>query len=301
VSKMKWVAAALGLTLILSACGAKQEAVQTGGQDEQTEAVAASGEQDAGAVESENAEGALKDGQYRAEYDRNDVRNWKAFVDVKVEGGKITKAYYDYVNEKGDLRTNDENYTKNFEAVNKMTPRAAFDQLEGKLLDAQDIAKVDAVAGATHSSRNFNELAVAALAKAASGDTATAIVNLYEDGVYKVEAEDFDSHGWKPTLELTIKDHNIAGVDFDYVNPDGKLKSTDEEYKAAMEAQSGTYPEKYMAELEQQLIDKQQIGAVDAISGATHSSENFHALVEYALDDLAEIGQTEPAKMKFEE
>lgn len=249
----------------------------------------------------EPAAGAFVDGTYKGIYDRKDVRNWTAYVEVTVKDGKIEKAYYDYTNENGDLRTNDANYTEAFKGANKMTPREAFDKLGENLVSVQDAAKVDVVSGATHSSRNFNELAAAALEKAKAGDTTDAIVNLYDDGTYKVEADAFDDHGWKPFVELVIKDHKIDSVNFDYLNEEGKLKTEDEGYKSAMEPQSGTYPEKYTGELEQQLIEKQLIGDVDAVSGATTSSNNFHALVEVALDDMAEIGDTSSKAIKITE
>ncbi|GIO39832.1 hypothetical protein J41TS12_46930 [Paenibacillus antibioticophila] len=123
----------------------------------------------------------------------------------------------------------------------------------------------------------------------------------YVDGSYKVEADAFDSHGWKPFIELVIKDHKIDSVNFDYVNEEGAMKTESAEYKAAMEPQSGTYPEKYTAELEQQLIDKQSISDVDVITGATTSSNNFHALVKVALDDLAVTGETSTKAITIEE
>lgn len=123
----------------------------------------------------------------------------------------------------------------------------------------------------------------------------------YVDGTYKVEADAFDAHGWKPFVELVIKDQKIDAVNFDYVNEAGVMKSEDEGYKAAMEPQSGTYPEKYTAELEQQLIDKQAIGDVDVITGATTSSNNFHALAEVALDELAKTGEASTKAIKIAE
>lgn len=244
----------------------------------------------------------FQDGVYHAEYDRSDVRNWKAFVDVTVKDGKITEAYYDYTNEAGDLRTEDEGYTEGFSAANNgMTPREAFDELGVRLVEEQDIEKVDAVSGATHSSRNFNELVSAALENAIDGDTGNAIATLYEDGLYRVEADAFDEHGWKPFVEVQVTDGNVAGVTFDYEDESGNLKTADAEYKKNMEAQSGTYPEKYTNELEQQLLDKQIISQVDTITGATQSSANFVALVEYALDDMAEVGDTQTAVIKLDE
>ena len=247
------------------------------------------------------AEASYYDGQYHAEYGRYDVRNWRPYIDITIKDGEITKAYYDYTNEAGDKRTDDESYTEGFSGANNgMTPREAFDKLESYLVDSQDIEAVDVVSGATHSSRNFVELATAALQKASDGDTTSATVQLYEDGTYRVEADAFDEHGWKPFVELTIANDQITDVTFDYTNDSGGLKTTDEQYKADMEAESGTYPEKYTTELEQQLIQKQVISQVDAISGATSSSKNFTALVEYALDDMAEIGETEPGIIELE-
>lgn len=242
-----------------------------------------------------------QDGVYHAEYDRKDARNWIPYVDITIKDGKITKAYYDYKNDAGDIRTNDENYSKSFSAANNgMTPRQAFDKLGTALVDKQDIKKVDAVSGATHSSRNFTELSTAALNNAVKGDTATAKIPLYDDGVYKVEADAFDDKGWKPFLELTIKGDKITNVVFDYKDQSGNLKTADAEYKKNMEAATKTYPEKYTKELTQQLIDKQVISQVDAVTGATTSSKNFTALVEYALDDMAEVGDTQPAVIKLE-
>ncbi|MGG6312175.1 FMN-binding protein [Paenibacillus macerans] len=296
MKNVKMIGTALILALALTACGGNDKEATNN-----TGAVNGSANEPAATTDNAGTAGAYKDGTYKGIYDRKDVRNWTAYVEVTVKDGKIEKAYYDYTNENGDLRTNDENYTNAFKDANKMTPREAFDQLGTKLVEVQEAAKVDAVTGATHSSRNFNELAAAALEHAKSGDSSDAVVNLYDDGTYKVEADAFDEHGWKPQLELVIKDHKIDAVTFDYVNEEGKLKTEDAEYKAAMEPQSGTYPAKYTEELEKQLVEKQQIGDVDAISGATTSSNNFTALVEYALDDMAEVGDASTKAIKIEE
>ena len=127
------------------------------------------------------------DGTYRAEFDRYDPRNWIPYVEITIKDGKITKAYYDYTNEAGDKRTEDKAYMEAFSAVsNGMTPREAFDKLGRELVDTQDIGKVDAVSGATHSSRNFTKLVPAALVKAAAGGTEKARIRMYIDGIYKI-------------------------------------------------------------------------------------------------------------------
>jgi major membrane immunogen (membrane-anchored lipoprotein) len=122
----------------------------------------------------------------------------------------------------------------------------------------------------------------------------------YQDGVYKVEADAFDERGWKPFIEVTIKDDQITNVVFDYKDESGNLKTADAEYKKNMEEKTGTYPEKYSKELAQQLLDKQDISQVDAVTGATSSSSNFITLAQYALDDMAEDGDTQPALIKVD-
>lgn len=240
--------------------------------------------------------GAFKDGIYKAIYDRNDVRNWKAFVEITVKDGKVAEAKYDYTNDKGEMRTDNKGYSDAFKAANGYTPKEGFTKLGERLVAAQDAEKVDTLTGATHSTKNFKQLAAAALESAKKGDTAEAVIPLYQDGVYKVAFDNFDAHGWKGQIELEIKDHKISNITFDYVNKDGKLKTQDEGYKAAME-KSGTYPGKFIPELQQSLLDKQIISTVDAVAGATASSNDFKALVEFALDDMAEKGNTSPMTM----
>lgn len=117
----------------------------------------------------------------------------------------------------------------------------------------------------------------------------------YKDGSYKVEFDKFDANGWKGQLELTVKADKITAVVFDYVNKDGKKKSVDEAYKAAMEPKTKTYPGKFIPELTKSLLDKQAVASVDTITGATTSTNEFKTLAKYALDDMAKKGTTTPA------
>jgi major membrane immunogen (membrane-anchored lipoprotein) len=125
--------------------------------------------------------------------------------------------------------------------------------------------------------------------------TEPAKTSTYKDGTYKVEFDKFDANGWKGQLELTVKTDKITAVKFDYVNKDGKLKSADAAYKAAMEPKTKTYPAKFIPELQQKLIDKQDVAAVDAVAGATGSTNEFKTLAKYALDEMAKKGVTTPA------
>jgi major membrane immunogen (membrane-anchored lipoprotein) len=105
-----------------------------------------------------------------------------------------------------------------------------------------------------------------------------------KDGVYKATQDKADNYGWKGFVEIEVKDGKIATVKFDYENKDGALKSKDEAYKASMEPVSKTYPEKAFAELQASLVEKQDVTAVIAVSGATTSSNDFLTLAKQALE-----------------
>lgn len=104
----------------------------------------------------------------------------------------------------------------------------------------------------------------------------------YEDGTFNVELE-ADERGWKPILEITVENGKITEVNYDEVNEEGVLKSTDEEYAESMKGVSGVSPAEAYELLEKDLIDKQDVDKVDMVSGATTSSENFKELVNEAL------------------
>lgn len=113
-----------------------------------------------------------------------------------------------------------------------------------------------------------------------------------QDGTYRLEEKDFDDHGWKVFLEITVEDGKITSADYDYINEDGLLKSADEEYQEAMEATSGIGPKEFTKELSDALVATQDAQEIDIVSGATSSSETF---LNYAqqLIQAAQKGETD--------
>lgn len=105
----------------------------------------------------------------------------------------------------------------------------------------------------------------------------------YKDGTYYAEEKEFSEQGWKGLVTVIVKDGKITNVFYDEINKEGKLKSFDPEYGPKMKEKSGTTPVEAYAKLEQSVIDKQKAEAVDVVSGATHTSEAFKALVAEAL------------------
>lgn len=105
----------------------------------------------------------------------------------------------------------------------------------------------------------------------------------YEDGTYTAETE-FDSNGYKGTIEIVVSGGKITSVDYDELNEAGDKKSEDAEYAEMMEGVSGITPAKAYDQLEKALISKQNADDVDLVSGATTSAETFKALVKEALN-----------------
>lgn len=129
-------------------------------------------------------------------------------------------------------------------------------------------------------------LLVSLLGACGSDDASTA--KDLKDGSYKAEYEAFDDHGYKPTIEVTIKDGEITAVDYDELAEDGTKKSEDDSYGGGkMDPMPGeVYPQ-----LEEAAVDAQSAD-VDTVSGATHSSDSFKALLGHVLSELAPKGTT---------
>ncbi len=121
-------------------------------------------------------------------------------------------------------------------------------------------------------------------APAASAPAPAAATGL-KDGSYKAAQDKYDDYGWKGQIAIEVKDGKISSVDFDYVNKDNKLKSQDQGYIKAMEDKTKVNLAKAMEELESTLVSKQDAAAVNAVSGATASSNDFKGLAEIALKD----------------
>lgn len=110
------------------------------------------------------------------------------------------------------------------------------------------------------------------------------------DGTYKLEEKNY-SHGYRVVFTIEVKDGKIVESDYDYVNEKGESKKDDAEYNKSMQDKSGTAPEKYIPELNEELVKTQNPADVEVVTGATHSSDAFK---EYAqkLIDAAEKGDT---------
>lgn len=104
----------------------------------------------------------------------------------------------------------------------------------------------------------------------------------YADGDYTAESE-VDDHGYKGVINISVKDGKIKTVDYDEYSAEGDKKSEDADYSNTMQGVSGTTPKEAYEKLVGQLIEKQDPDKVEAVSGATGSSEIFKNLAKEAL------------------
>ena len=113
-----------------------------------------------------------------------------------------------------------------------------------------------------------------------------------EDGTYRAEYADFDAKGYKDFVEVTFEGGKVIKVVADAINgKDGSLKSESPEFREEMKRISGTYPEKYYADLINQYLANPNAEEIDIVAGATESSESFIVLLK-ALEKSMRAGYT---------
>ncbi|MBF0779263.1 FMN-binding protein [Streptococcus cuniculi] len=111
-----------------------------------------------------------------------------------------------------------------------------------------------------------------------------------KDGTYSAES-DADDRGYKIVHTITVKDGKITESTFDYEDKDGKMKSENEEYNKMMSEKAGVSAKEAIEKLNAGLVEKQDVEAVEVVSGATHTSEDFKKSTT-ALLAAAEKGDT---------
>ena len=117
-----------------------------------------------------------------------------------------------------------------------------------------------------------------------------------KNGYYTAEMEDYD-YGWKEYVCIFVKNDTIVSVEFNAKDPSGFIKAWDNAYMENMKPVSGTYPNEYTRLYGTSLLGSQDIEAVDTVTGATHSGNNFYKLVSAAMEQARE-GDSEVAVVR---
>lgn len=108
--------------------------------------------------------------------------------------------------------------------------------------------------------------------------------NALKDGTYADKGQT-DDRGNTPEISIEVKGGKITTVKYDEVNADGLGKSVNEAYnKSMLDKGSKSSPSTAFPELQDALVKKQDVAAVDAVSSVTTSSDSFKALATKVLE-----------------
>lgn len=105
-----------------------------------------------------------------------------------------------------------------------------------------------------------------------------------QEGYYTAIASEYSATGWKEYITIYVRDNHIISVEYDAKNASGFIKSWDMDYMRRMNAVNDTYPNEYCRIYADELKNRQDPQNIDAVSGATHSYENFILLAQAAID-----------------
>lgn len=236
----------------------------------------------------------MEDGTYRLEETDFDDNGWKVFLEITVEDGKIVSVGYDYINDDGLLKSEDEEYQDAMFKVSGKGPKEFTKELSDALVAAQDAKEIDIISGATGSSETFMNYAQQLIQAAQKGETDTIMIHNQsplQDGKYSLEEKNIGSTGWRFVMNMTVENGKIIKSDYNYLNADGELKTDDEEYQEIMTEKSGLGPQDFVPKLNQALVETQNPSQIDMISGATHSTEVFK-IYAAQLVNAAQKGDT---------
>jgi len=110
------------------------------------------------------------------------------------------------------------------------------------------------------------------------------------DGYYTAEMKDYEN-GWKEFVTICVSGGKIVDVEYNARNASGYIKSWDMAYMRRMNSKVGMYPNAYTRLYASQLLELQNAEDIDAVTGATHSGENFRKMAGVLLEK-AKTGDT---------
>ncbi|MBF0787590.1 MULTISPECIES: FMN-binding protein [unclassified Streptococcus] len=158
----------LAATFALVACGAKEDKKDTAMSSSETTMSSSAAETKMMAE--------LKDGTYSAE-SAPDERGFKIVHTITVKDGKITESKFDYEDKDGKMKSENEEYNKMMSEKAGISAKETIEKLNAALVEKQDVAAVEVVSGATHTSEDFKKSTTALLAAAEKGDTAKVMLD----------------------------------------------------------------------------------------------------------------------------
>ncbi|MDR0649825.1 MAG: FMN-binding protein [Synergistaceae bacterium] len=129
----------------------------------------------------------------------------------------------------------------------------------------------------------YTLLLVAVLIAATAGKLSRDVgADTLKNGYYTAEAAEY-AYGWKEFLTIFVSDGKIVTAEYDARNASGFIKSWDMDYMRRMNETDHNYPNRYTRAYVSDLLDRQGVEGIDAMSGATESFESFKLLAAAAI------------------
>ncbi|MEG0325609.1 MAG: hypothetical protein RR618_03675 [Cellulosilyticaceae bacterium] len=100
-----------------------------------------------------------------------DQYGWFPHIRLTFDGDVLTQVYFDYIDDEAAKKSQDEEYNSTMQEKTGMSAKEAMEKLRADLLETQDPAQVDIVAGASQTSAEFIELAKQGFEKYFAGKT----------------------------------------------------------------------------------------------------------------------------------
>lgn len=116
-----------------------------------------------------------KDGYYTAQMAEYS-HGYKEYVCILIKNNHIISVEFNAKDCSGYIKSWDNGYMNRMKSVTGTYPNEYTRTYAGRLVERQDIEKVDAVAGASNSGKNFVKLVRAALQNAREGNQEVAVV-----------------------------------------------------------------------------------------------------------------------------
>ena len=120
----------------------------------------------------------LSNGYYIAEMKDFDSNGWKEFVSIYVNNGHITTVEYNAKNASGFIKSWDQDYMREMNAVDFTYPNRYAREYAFALLNFQDLERIDVVSGATYSYHTFILLSQAVVEQARKGNNQIVLIEL---------------------------------------------------------------------------------------------------------------------------
>lgn len=167
---------------------------------------------------------------------QQDQYGWFPHIRLTFDGNKLTEVYFDYVNDTGAKKSQDEEYNSTMKEKTGMTAKDAMNKLRENLIAAQDPTKVDSVTGATQTSTEFITMAKQAYDQYFNGQNSA---NNYGKGDPTTSADDTNTKTAPDTNNTDTTQYENGG---DGTPNSAENTQNTQDTGAATEGQGGAAP-----------------------------------------------------------